>query len=99
VVERPADFSGRWNLPTGSYWSVIQEGSNVTIEETHYESKQVWKRGHGTVDEDRLRFRLDLVYGSRHYEGSAKLTHDAKMLAGEVRDIERRASEPLRLTR
>jgi hypothetical protein len=99
VLSRPVDVSGRWNLPTGSYWSVIQDGRNITVDETHYQSKQVWKRGQGAVHEDRLRFRLNLVYGARHYEGTVKLSRDAKMLTGEVRDVESGATEPLTLTR
>jgi len=46
---RPIDVSGRWNLPSGSFWIVVQDGSHLTIEETHYDSKQVWKRGSGTL--------------------------------------------------
>ncbi len=37
-------------LPNGSFWLVQQNDRQLTIEETHYGSKQVWKRGAGSVD-------------------------------------------------
>ena len=97
---RPADVSGRWNLPNGSFWIVTQDGNRLVIDETHYESKQVWKRGRGTVDKDRLEFALTLVYGQPHrYEGTLKLSSDGSTLSGEVRDVRRGAKETMALSR
>ena len=97
---RPADVSGRWNLPNGSFWIVLQEGNRVAIDETHYESKEVWKRGEGTMGKDRLEFALTLVYGPPHrYEGTLKLTSDGSTLAGEVHDVRAGAKETISLSR
>jgi hypothetical protein len=84
---QPIDISGRWNLPSGSYWVVVQNGRQLNIEETHYDSKQVWKRGSGTVTGDRLEFSLDLVYESqRRLTGDLRVSADRNSLSGEVRD-------------
>ena len=50
TLSRPAEVSGRWNLPNGVFWIVTQDDRRLTIEETHYLSKQVWKRGSGRVN-------------------------------------------------
>jgi len=87
VSGRPADVSGRWNLPSGSFWVVMQNGRQLTIEETHYDSKQVWKRGSGTVERDRIEFSLNFVYASqRSSTGSLKLSADRNSMSGEGRD-------------
>lgn len=99
TLSRPADVSGRWDLPNGSFWIVVQNDRGLTIEETHYDSKQVWKRGHGTVHEDRVEFVLDLVYGVGRYEGTLKLSRDGMTLSGEIRDAARATKGPLALTR
>jgi TIR domain len=97
---RPADVSGRWNLPNGSFWIVAQDGNRLVIDETHYESRQVWKRGGGTVDKDRLDFALTLVYGQPHrYEGTLKVSSDGSTLTGEVHDVRRGAKERMALSR
>jgi hypothetical protein len=97
---RPAELSGRWNLPNGSFWIVVQDGRRLGIEETHYDSKQVWKRGTGIVDRDRVDFALDLVYGGpRRYEGSLALSADGTLLSGTVRDTQSGSQESLALTR
>ena len=99
ALSRPPDVSGRWNLPNGSFWIVVQDERGLTIEETHYDSKQVWKRGNGTVHDDRVEFGLDLVYGVGRYEGTLRLSRDGTTLSGEVRDAQRGTKGPLALTR
>ena len=60
----------------------------------------MWKRGSGTVDEDRVEFVLELVFGAPlRYTGSLRLSDDGTMLIGEVRDTSRGAKESLVLVR
>jgi hypothetical protein len=85
---RLPDVSGRWNLPNGSFWIVTQDSNRLTIEETHYQSKEVWKRGNGTVSKEGVEFVLDLIYGGpRQWAGSMKLSGDRSTMSGEVRDV------------
>lgn len=99
-LSRPADVSGRWNLPSGSFWVVVQDGRQLAIEETHYQSKQVWKRGSGTVQKDRVQFALDLVHGApRRYEGDLRFSSDRNTLSGQVHDTSSGRKEPLTLMR
>jgi hypothetical protein len=99
-LSRPADVSGRWNLPNGSFWIVVQDGPRLAIEETHYQSKEVWKRGSGTVQKDRVHFALDIVHGApRRYEGDLRLSSDRNTLSGEVRDASSGRKESLALMR
>jgi hypothetical protein len=85
---RVPDVSGRWNLPNGGFWIVTQDSNHLTIEETHYQSKEVWKRGNGTVSKEGVQFVLDLIYGGpRQWAGSMKLSGDSSMMSGEVRDV------------
>ena len=100
ALTRPAEIAGRWKLPNGNFWYVVQDGTRVTIEETHYESKQVWKRGSGRMRKDRVRFRLDLVYGGpRLYDGELRLSPDGNMLSGDVHDSVSGAKDSLILVR
>ena len=100
VLSRPEDVSGRWGLPDGSFWIVVQDGRRLTIEETHYQSRQVWKKGSGTVQRDRVHVALDLVYGApRRYEGDLRLSSDRSTLSGEMRDQTSGTKAPLALTR
>lgn len=99
-VRKPADVSGRWNLANGSYWTVAQTGSQVSVEETHYQSKEVWKRGTGTVGPDGLRVNLDLVYGNPiRYEAELQLSPDGRSMRGQMIDTRSRSKVPLTLTR
>jgi hypothetical protein len=99
TLGRTPDLSGRWDLPNGSFWTVLQEGERVRIEETHYDSKQVWKRGAGTIERRRLDFSLELVYGKRSYHGSAALSADRNALTGTVLELQSGTEEALALTR
>ncbi len=100
ALSEPVDVAGRWNLPDGSFWIVVQEGGHLIIEETHYESKQVWKRGSGTTEKDRVSFVLDTIYGNRRrYEGALRLSRDGSTLSGEVRDALTGSRASMALTR
>ena len=100
AYNQPPQIAGQWMLPNGSFWIVLQNGRQLTIEETHYESKQVWKRGAGTVDRIRVTFFLDTVYGAPHrFEGSLVLSSDARAMSGTVKEANSATDTPLTLTR
>jgi hypothetical protein len=52
LVPAPAPVpavDGVWMLPNGSFWSIRQDGRSLVVEETHYDSHQVWMRGTGSL--------------------------------------------------
>jgi len=91
---RPAPVpavDGVWTLPSGSFWTVRQNDRMLTVEETHYDSRQVWRRGYGKVLDDgaievellpvfdppeRLRLMYRLQFAA-----------DARSLSGEAHDL------------
>lgn len=80
------ELAGRWDLPSGSYWIVVQEGKRLRIEETHYQSREVWKRGSGTIEEAGVRVALDWVFERLPTEtGMLGLSADGRTLSGELR--------------
>jgi hypothetical protein len=94
---------GVWMLPSGSFWTVQQDGRRLKVEETHYLSGEVWRRGTGTVLEDgsleiellpvfdppeRLRLALRLRPGP-----------DGRSLSGESHDLVSGRRESLTLLR
>lgn len=83
---RVPDLAGRWALPTGSFWIVIQDGRRLSIEETHYLSREVWKRGSGTVEDESIRVTLDWVFDRMPPEtGIFRISADGRTLTGELR--------------
>lgn len=83
-------LEGHWHLPTGSYWSVWKDGAGYRVEETHYESKQVWRRGTGEA-RDGGAFVVELVPvfeqpGRARFRYELKLAADGTILAGTVRE-------------
>ena len=100
AFNQPPQIAGQWMLPNGSFWIVLQNGHQLTIEETHYDSKQVWKRGAGTADKNRVTFFLETIYGAPHrYEGTLTLSSDARAMSGTVRESNSERDTPLALTR
>lgn len=98
--QRLPDLTGRWDLPTGSFWLIVHDGDRFTIEETHYESKQVWKRGVGTIEDGTIRYTLDLVFDRRlPEEGTLRLSGDARTLSGDIGRGESAPATPIILTR
>ncbi|MCE2946220.1 MAG: toll/interleukin-1 receptor domain-containing protein [Betaproteobacteria bacterium] len=80
---RPPDLAGRWDLPTGSFWTVSQEGPNLIIEETHYLSREVWKRGTGRIKGSTIRVSLDWVFERLPPQtGTFRLSEDGRTLVG-----------------
>jgi hypothetical protein len=100
VYRQPLELSGQWMLPNGSFWVVLQDGRRLTIEETHYDSKQVWKRGAGTVDGRRVEFFFETIYGlPRRYEGTLTVASDTRSMSGVVRESNAERGAAVALTR
>jgi len=100
ALNRPPELAGQWMLPNGSFWMVQQNGRELKIEETHYDSKQVWKRGTGAVDGNQVTFFLDTVFGAPHrFEGALSLSSDLRAMSGTVKETKSAAADSLSLTR
>jgi hypothetical protein len=85
-ANRVPDLAGRWELPTGSFWTVFQDGRRLRIEETHYQSRQVWKRGTGRIEDDAIRVSLESVFDRMPPQtGTFRLSPDGRTLAGRLR--------------
>jgi TIR domain len=80
---RPPDLAGTWDFPNGSYWIVDQTGRELAIREVHYESREVWKKGRGSIDGNQVDFKLDLVF-ERGYstEGRLRIEDRGRRLTG-----------------
>lgn len=99
-LNHPPDLAGQWMMPNQSYWIVLQNGTQLTIEETHYESRQVWKRGAGSVTKNRVTFFLSTIYGPiQRYEGTLTLAQDARSMNGVIRESNSYQDTALTLTR
>ena len=84
-LSRPPDLDGTWDLPDGSYWIVRQSARTLDIEVVHYDSRQVWQRGRGTVDGSEIAYTLQLVYQPSHgVEGRLHVSRDGRRLTGEA---------------
>lgn len=93
VARRPraSGIEGVWRLPSGSFWTVWKDGDAYRVEETHYQSREVWRRGTGRV-EGEGRFVVELVpvfeaperYRWRY---ELKVAADGRVLAGSVREM------------
>ena len=82
-ASRPPDLDGTWDFPNGSYWIVEQTGHELTIQEVHHNSGEVWKKGRGTIVGNVVEFKLDLVY-ERGYstEGQLRIADRGRRLTG-----------------
>jgi hypothetical protein len=93
LASRPRipDLGGIWTLPSGSFWTVEQTGREVAIRETHYQSREVWRRGTGRLDDDgRLQAELLPVFDPPErlrLEYRLRVSADGRRLRGEVRDL------------
>ncbi len=92
-------YTGIWYLPDGGFWTVQERDGELWVEETHHESRQVWKRGPGLVGGDGLVASLELVFGRQpfRYEHRLRLSRDGRALLGTVSrsDSERESSTVL----
>jgi hypothetical protein len=97
---RTPDVSGRWDLPDGSYWIIQQEARTLRVDETHHDSKQVWKRGTGTVEGASVRLELGLVFGGPYrYQARLKISPDRRIMTGMLRELTTGQESPLSVSR
>jgi hypothetical protein len=94
-------YTGLWHLPSGSFWTVREKDGQLWIEETHYESRQVWKRGPGRIGSDGLEVELELVFDREPfvYRHRLRLSDDHQTLVGSVRRSDMTGESSLALTR
>jgi hypothetical protein len=94
-------YAGLWHLPNGSFWTVREKDGQLWGEETHNDSKQVWKRGPGKIDADGLAVELDLVFDREPnlYLHRLRLSDDRQSLIGSVRRSDQTVESSLVLTR
>jgi hypothetical protein len=94
---------GVWMLPSGSFWTVRQDGRRLVVEETHYDSRQMWRRGTGAVlDDGTIEIELLPVFDPPErlrLSYRLRLSSDARNLSGEVRDLVSGRSETVTLLR
>jgi hypothetical protein len=99
-LSQPADLDGTWDLPNGSYWIVSQAGRELTIQEVHYESRQVWKKGRGSIDGDVVDFKLGFVFEpGAATEGRLRITARGRRLEGVATTLPRNIRDELILSR
>lgn len=94
-------YTGLWHLPNGSYWTVIAEADALRVEETHYESRQVWKRGRAAVDRAGMTAELELVFERQPYRFRYQLAlaDDNRSLIGTQTNLNTGAQQAIVLTR
>lgn len=94
---------GVWMLPSGSFWTVQQDGRRLTVAETHYLSREVWRHGTGTVlDDGSLELELLPVFEPPERLRLAlrlRLGPDGRSLSGEAHDLVSGRRESLTLLR
>jgi len=99
-LSRPPDLDGTWDLPNGSYWTISQSGRELTIQEVHYETRQVWKKGRGSIDGDFVDFKLGLVFETgASTEGRLRITDGGRRLQGVATTLPRSIQDDLVLSR
>ncbi|NJN40522.1 MAG: toll/interleukin-1 receptor domain-containing protein [Gammaproteobacteria bacterium] len=100
---RATILEGVWSLPSGSFWTVWKDGTGYRVEETHYDSRQVWRRGMGSLrSEDAIEVDLDPVFeppGRHQYHYELRLAADGKLLVGTMRETVKGREEPITLAR
>ncbi len=98
AVER---YTGLWYLPNGSFWTVREQEGGLWVDETHYESREVWRRGPAELDGEQLSAQLELVFDQRpfRYLHSLSLSSDGQILHGSVRRSDHDEASSLALTR
>ena len=98
--KQPPDVSGVWHLANGNVWVVTQDGDRLTLEETHRESREVWRKGVATLHGKVLEVELDLVFQrDYHYTGELHLAGNGATLTGAITLQRDGRTEPMTLTR
>ena len=99
-LSRPPDLAGTWDMPNGSYWIVDQAGRELTIQEVHYESKEVWKKGRGSIDGDTVGFELEAVFQSGYFtEGRLQIAGRGRRLTGTAINRPRNSQDDVILSK
>lgn len=101
-INRIPKIYGIWDLPSGSFWTIDQEGSMIKIEETHYDSRQVWKRGKGTISGKTIEVIADPVFDNPYrykYLYRLRLIEDGRRLSGTMTELVRKRETPFDLRR
>jgi hypothetical protein len=93
------DVSGRWELPDGSWWVVVQDAERLEIEEVHHETREVWLRGNGRIEGDRILVELDAVFARGSARGHLDIASGGKALRGELQMLPRDVRRSMLLTR
>jgi len=95
------EYAGLWHLPNGSFWTVREKDGGLWVEETHNDSRQVWKRGPGRIEPDGLAVELDLVFDRESflYLHRLRLSDDRQSLIGSVRRSDQSVESSVVLTR
>lgn len=94
-------YTGLWHLPDGGFWSVVERDHGLWVEESHFQTQQVWKRGRASLDGGRLRADLRLVYDEApfSFQHELALSGDRRSLIGSMRRSDRDTVSTLVLTR
>jgi hypothetical protein len=88
-------YRGLWYLPNGSYWSVEEKDTRWWVDETHFDSHQVWKQGPADIVDGELQVQLALVFKPTEppFLYRLRLSMDRQSLVGSVRRSGRPAGE------
>ena len=83
------NYTGRWQLPDGSYWIVRAQRDLLLVEETHYESKQVSRRGEGNISDGAFAVALDFIFDQNPLRNRYHLilSRDGTQLQGTVTGV------------
>jgi hypothetical protein len=94
-------YTGLWYMPNGNFWSIREQDAGFWIEETHHESKQVWMRGEGGLEDQMLLVTLKPVFDHDEWRfvHRLRLTDDGGSLVGTVRRADRESEKSVVLTR
>lgn len=99
LPERVPDVSGRWELPDGSWWVVVQDAEQLVIEEVHHQTREVWLRGSGRIAGERILVELDAVFDRGSARGHVDVARGGEVLRGELQMLPRGVRGSLLLTR
>jgi hypothetical protein len=85
LASRPPDLSGQWRLADGSIWMVQQSGRSLAIDEIHYESREVWRRGKAQLSGNELDVEMHYVFHPDiHLRGALRIGADERSIVGSL---------------
>jgi hypothetical protein len=59
-LARPRRVAGAWRSADGNAWFIRQSGAELTIEDTHRDTHEVWRKGRGRIAGNTV--QVDLAY-------------------------------------